>query len=34
MRNKTHTAIGLEYCPGGEIFMLLKAKKRLSSKES
>jgi hypothetical protein len=34
LRNKTHTAVGLEYCPGGEIFMLLKAKKKLVPAEA
>lgn len=34
MTNRTHTAVGLEYCPGGEIFMLLKAKKKLVPAEA
>ena len=34
MSNKTHTLVGMDYCPGGELFMLLRAKKQLSIAET
>lgn len=34
LANKTHTAIGLDYCPGGELYMLLRAKKRFKIEEA
>ena len=33
MASETHTAIGMDYCPGGELYMLLRAKKRFSISE-
>ena len=32
--NQTHTAITMDYCPGGELFMLLRAKKCFSFRET
>ena len=34
LQNQTHRAIGMDYCPGGELYMLLRAKKRLSVGET
>ena len=32
--SETHTAIGMDYCAGGELYMLLRAKKRFSIPEA
>jgi len=29
LSGEKHTAIGIDYCPGGELYMLLRAKNRL-----
>lgn len=34
VRNETHTALAMDYCPGGELFMLLRAKKHFSIPEA
>ncbi len=34
MQNEDHTAIGMDYCPGGELYMLLRVKKRFSEPEA
>ena len=34
LKNATHSVIGMDYCPGGELYMLLRAKKRLSVDET
>ena len=32
--NSKHTAVAMDYCPGGELYMLLRAKKRFSIPEA
>ena len=34
MASDTHTAISMDYCPGGELYMLLRAKKRFTISEA
>jgi hypothetical protein len=34
MASETHTAIAMDFCSGGELYMLLRAKKRFSFREA
>ena len=34
VKSETHTAISMDYCAGGELYMLLRAKKRFSISEA
>ena len=34
LASETHTAIAMDYCPGGELYMLLRAKQRFKIGEA
>jgi protein kinase A len=34
LKNEDYTAVGMDYCPGGELYMLLRAKKCFSELET